>query len=61
MDLSKAESRVVEALPWLVYAFPLMEWDWLIEEMRLRGRQNRLGFLVDLAIELAEALVKPRV
>jgi hypothetical protein len=47
---------VVEALPWLIYAFPLMEWDWLIQDMRLHGRQNRLGFLVDLAIELSEAL-----
>jgi hypothetical protein len=56
LDLPKVEPRVVEALPWLVYVFPLMEWDWLIEDMRLRGRQNRLGFLVDLAIELAEAL-----
>jgi hypothetical protein len=56
LDLPKVEPRVVAALPWLVYAFPLMEWDWLIEEMRLRGRQNRLGFLVDLAIELADTL-----
>jgi hypothetical protein len=56
LDLPKVEARVVDALPWLVYAFPLMEWDWLIREMMLRGRQNRLGFLVDLAIELAEAL-----
>jgi hypothetical protein len=29
-------------------ALPLMERDWLIEKMRSRGRQNRLGFLVDL-------------
>jgi hypothetical protein len=56
LDLPEVEPRVVDGLPWLVYAFPLMEWDWLIEEMRLRGRQNRLGFLVDLAIELAETL-----
>jgi hypothetical protein len=56
LDLADVEPRIVEALPWLVYAFPLMEWAWLIEEMRRRGRQNRLGFLVDLAIELAEAL-----
>jgi hypothetical protein len=58
LDLPKVEARVVDALPWLVYAFPLMEWDWLIREMMLRGRQNRLGFLVDLAIELAEALAE---
>src|SRR5258708_39989356 len=29
LDLPKVEPRVVAALPWLVYAFPLMEWDWL--------------------------------
>jgi hypothetical protein len=56
LELPKVEPRVVAALPWLIYAFPLMEWDWLIEEMRVRGRQNRLGFLVDLGIGLAESL-----
>jgi hypothetical protein len=27
LDLPEVERRVVDGLPWLVYAFPLMEWD----------------------------------
>src|SRR6266849_1862133 len=31
-----------------------MDWDWLLRNAKLRDRQNRLGFAVSLANELAE-------
>lgn len=48
------EARVAEALPWLVYNYAdHMDWDSLTKALVKRGRQNRLGFVVELANELA--------
>lgn len=46
------EPRLVEALPWLLAAFPDLDWSWLIAQCRAVNRQNHLGFLVTLAREL---------
>ncbi len=48
------ESRLVEALPWLVLRFWPLDQEWLIREARLLDLQNRLGFVVTLARRLAE-------
>lgn len=48
------ESRLVEALPWLIGSFPELDWDLIIETAKLADAQNRLGFLVALAGEKAE-------
>lgn len=47
------ETRVAEALPWLVFRYPDMDFEWLVSQARLRNLQNRLGFCVTLA-RLAE-------
>jgi len=47
-------ARVTEALPWLLVTFADLDWDWLIDHAKLANVQNRLGFLVTLARELAE-------
>jgi Predicted transcriptional regulator with C-terminal CBS domains len=47
------ETRIVEALPWLVLQYPGLDWEWVLTEVKLRDLQNRLGFVVDLAHELA--------
>lgn len=47
------DSRVAEALPWLVHEFPKMDWDFLIDSAKLSDLQNRLGFIVSLAGQLA--------
>ena len=44
------EPEVAEALPWLVLRFPELDWPWLIREARTRGTQNRLGYIVTLAL-----------
>ncbi len=47
------EVRLAEALPWVVLTYPDMDWRWLIREVKLRDAQNRLGFVVAMARDLA--------
>jgi len=49
------ETRLVEALPWVLLTYPDLDWPWLINEAKLRDAQNRLGFLVAMAKTLAAA------
>ena len=37
------ESRLTEALPWLLLHYPNLNWDWLVDAARRRNLQNRLG------------------
>jgi transcriptional regulator with XRE-family HTH domain len=48
------DARVAEALPWLALHFVDMDWDWLVRNAKLHDRQNRLGFTVSLAKDVAE-------
>ena len=45
---------MTEGLPWLLVTFADLDWDWLVDHAKLANVQNRLGFLVTLARELAE-------
>ena len=54
LDQDDLDRRVVDALPWLAYTYPEMDWEWLSRNAKLNDRQNRLGFVVDLAEEIAE-------
>ena len=56
LDQDDIDRRVVEALPWLAYTYPEMDWEWLTRSAKLNDRQNRLGFVVDLAEEFAGRL-----
>jgi transcriptional regulator with XRE-family HTH domain len=47
------DSRIVEALPWVVFNFPQMDWDSVIRAAKINDLQNRLGFIVELAEKLA--------
>lgn len=49
----RLEERVVEALPWLVLRFEGLDWEWLVQEAKRRGVQNRLGFVVGMALKVA--------
>ena len=53
------DSRVVEALPWLVVHYVEMDWNWLLRNARLHDLQNRLGFVVTLAGRIAEGRNDP--
>jgi hypothetical protein len=48
------ESRLVEALPWLVMNYWDMEKGWLMRNAKLNDLQNRLGFVVTLAKQVSE-------
>jgi len=47
------ESRVAEALPWVLLHYPELDRQWLVGQARLHNLQNRLGFVVTLALEVA--------
>jgi hypothetical protein len=50
----QGSARVTEALPWLLVTFADgLDWKWVVDQAKLANLQNRLGFLVDLAQELA--------
>jgi transcriptional regulator with XRE-family HTH domain len=48
------DARIIRALPWVLLQFPDLNWSWLLTHVKLRNLQNRLGFLVAVARELAE-------
>jgi transcriptional regulator with XRE-family HTH domain len=54
LHVDRLEARTVEALPWLVARFPDLDWDWLVPRAKVSDLQNRLGFVVALARQLAE-------
>ena len=54
LSADNLDSRVVEALPWVVLQFPELDWQWLTNAARLNDLQNRLGFVVNVARRLAE-------
>jgi transcriptional regulator with XRE-family HTH domain len=45
------DTRLVEALPWVLDTYPDLDWRWLCDRVKLRNTQNRLGYLVYLAKE----------
>ena len=50
----KRLARDVEALLWVVLAFPEMDWPELIKAAKVNDLQNRLGFVTAVACEIAE-------
>jgi transcriptional regulator with XRE-family HTH domain len=49
------EVRLAEALPWVLLTYPGLDWSWLVRHAKLQDVQNRLGFLVGVAKDLATA------
>jgi len=54
---SNVPARVTEALPWLLTRFADLDWDWLVNEAKRWNVQNRLGYLVSLAMDVARRRV----
>ena len=48
------DSRVAEALPWVLLNYPDLDRNWLVREARLRGLTNKLGFLASLSLRVLE-------
>ena len=51
---AQLDSRVAEALPWLLLKYPELDCEWLLRQARLLNLTNRLGFVVDLARRVAQ-------
>ena len=49
------DTRLVEALPWVLSSYVDLNWDWLRDHAKLRNVQNRLGYVVYLAKEVAQS------
>ena len=54
LNAPQRDARLVEALPWLVLAFPDMKWKEVTSVAKMYDLQNRLGFVVSVARALAE-------
>jgi hypothetical protein len=54
LKAANVDARIVEALPWVLLAYPRLDWDWLVREVKSNDLQNRLGFVVTLARRLAQ-------
>jgi len=55
LQAKDVDARLVEGLPWVLVKYPDLDWDWLLRETKANDLQNRLGFVVTLAKELAES------
>jgi transcriptional regulator with XRE-family HTH domain len=56
IDQDVLETRVVEALPWLLVKYVDLDWQWVLRNAKVFDGQNRLGFLVDVAEDVAKGL-----
>jgi transcriptional regulator with XRE-family HTH domain len=52
------DTRLAEALPWVVLEHPELDWVWLVRAAKVNDLQNKLGFLTNVARRLAEKLGK---
>lgn len=48
------DARVAQGLPWVLLRYPELNWGWLVSNARRKNLQNKLGFLVAVAREVAE-------
>ena len=54
LNTADLDSRLIEALPWIVWNFPEMDWRWLTQAAKVHDLQNRLGFVTSIARKVAE-------
>jgi len=50
------DTRLVEALPWVLSTYSDLHWAWLRDLAKLHNAQNRLGYLVHLADQIARTV-----
>lgn len=54
LAMSNLDTRVAEALPWVVLRYPNLDWDWLGATVKIHELQNRLGFVVSVARQMLQ-------
>ncbi len=55
LNADKRDARLVEALPWVIYKYPNLDWAEMVKAAKVYDLQNRLGFVVSVARDVAEA------
>jgi hypothetical protein len=56
LSANNLDSRLAEALPWVLVKHPDLNWEWLVRAAKLNDLQNKLGFVTNVARRLAEKL-----
>ena len=59
LRMPELEPRLSEALPWVVWRYPDLDWQWLLPRVKQHDLQNRLGFVVALARQVADRKEQP--
>ncbi|MBK9216749.1 MAG: helix-turn-helix transcriptional regulator [Chloracidobacterium sp.] len=54
LNSDKRAARLVEALPWLLFSFPDLDWNALVMTAKAHDLQNRLGFVTNVAKRMAK-------
>lgn len=54
LSVRNLNSRIAEALPWVLLTYSDLDWQSLIKEAKIRDLQNKLGFLISIARKVAE-------
>ena len=54
LQANNLDSRLAEALPWLLLKHADLNWEWLVRAAKANDLQNKLGFLTNVARRLAE-------
>ena len=47
LQVANLESRLAEALPWVLLQYPDLDWKWLVSQAKANELQNKLGFLTN--------------
>jgi len=50
------DTRLAEALPWVLLEHPDLRWQWLVRAAKVNDLQNKLGFVTNVARRVAEML-----
>lgn len=50
------DTRLTEALPWVLSTYSDLNWEWLRDRAKLQNAQNRLGYVMHLAVQTARTL-----
>lgn len=56
---NELDARIAESLPWVVFTYQDLDWDWVMRKAKIHDVTNQLGFTVTLARELAERKKEP--
>ena len=56
LSANNLDSRLAEALPWVLLKHPDLNWEWLVRAAKVNDLQNKLGFVTSVARRLAEKL-----